>query len=482
MKKLLKQVHQLQCRPERTWNLKTEQLKSDIPLGKHLNVAVPCSPYSLTPTWKYSSYSMVAPSQHESLDCQRTCRDKVTLCKDSRLKRTFCVSQASMTWIGEIVRDEVKTFNFMARTNTLLSPYYCIEAVFNHISPRENPRHPTSPHLCCEAFHWTKQSRRRVAGVAIAVAGWGVFPGVQMRLTLGNEALLSAKTFRSIISDYSHQQASNVTSHGPLGLSQPRSLIWMRWIEVETTFFIRLFWLYTPQDHRMHCMVYLSTFTIEIQQMWANIPYIDHIGATCWVYRGGLPGILTFFGVGWGGVGDDTVPCNCTHLGATQLMFLSCTCTHLDATQLMFLALAHISMLRNWCSLHLHTSRCYATDVSCTCTHLDATQLMFLALAHISCATQLMFLCTCTHLDATQLMFLARAQIWVLRKWCSLHLHTSRRYATDVSLHLHTSRCYATDVSCTCTNLGATQMMFLALAHISALRNWCSLQLHTSRC
>ena len=187
MKKLLKQVHQLQCRPERTWNLKTEQLKSDIPFGKHLNVAVPCSPYSLTPTWKYSSYSMVAPSQHESLDCQRTCRDKVTLCKDSRLKRTFCVSQSSMTWIGEIVRDEVKTFNFMTRTNTLLSPYYCIEAVFNHISPRENPRHPTSPHLCCEAFHWTKQSRRRVAGVAIAVAGWGVFPGVQMRLTLGNE-------------------------------------------------------------------------------------------------------------------------------------------------------------------------------------------------------------------------------------------------------------------------------------------------------
>ena len=99
---------------------------------------------------------------------------------------------------------------------------------------------------------------------------------------IGNEALLSAKTFRSIISDYSHQQASNVTSHGPLGLSQPRSLIWMRWILVETTFFIRLFWLYTPQDHRMHCVVYLSTFTIEIQQMWANIPYIDHIGATCW--------------------------------------------------------------------------------------------------------------------------------------------------------------------------------------------------------
>lgn len=262
--------------------LENRTVKSDIPFGKHLNVAVPCSPYSLTPTWKYSSYSMVAPSQHESLDCQRTCRDKVTLCKDSRLKRTFCFSQAFMTWIGEIARDEVKTFNFMTRANTLLSPYYCIEAVFNHISPRENPRHPTSPHLCCEAFHWTKQSRRRVAGVAIAVAGWGVFPGVQMRLTLGNEALLSAKTFRSIISDYSHQQASNVTSHGPLGLSQPRSLIWMRWIEVETTFFIRLFWLYTPQDHRMHCMVYLSTFTIEIQQMWANIPYIDHIGATCW--------------------------------------------------------------------------------------------------------------------------------------------------------------------------------------------------------
>ena len=65
----------------------------------------------------------------------------------------------------------------------------------------------------------------------------------------------------------------------------------------------------------------------------------------------GLPGgFARNFNIFWGGVGwggDDTVPCNCTHLGATQLMFLSCTCTHLDATQLMFLALAHISMLCN---------------------------------------------------------------------------------------------------------------------------------------
>ena len=41
------------------------------------------------------------------------------------------------------------------------------------------------------------------------------------------------------------------------------------------------------------------------------------MSATCWVYRGGLPGILTF-GVGWGGVG--MIP---------------------------FLAIAHISVLRN---------------------------------------------------------------------------------------------------------------------------------------
>ena len=161
-------------------------------------------------------------------------------------------------------------------------------------------------------------------------------------------------------------------------------------------------------------------------------------------------------GVGWGG--DDTVPCNCPHLAATQLMFLSCTCTHLDATQLMFsctcthldatqlmfLALAHIWVLRNWCFLHLHTSRYYATDVSCTCTHLGATQLMFLALAHISMLRNWCFL----HVH----------KIWVLRNWCSLHLHTSRRYATDVL--------------CNCTHLGARQLMFLALAHISMLRNW----------
>ena len=57
----------------------------------------------------------------------------------------------------------------------------------------------------------------------------------------------------------------------------------------------------------------------------------------------GLPGgFARKFNI-WGGVGDDNVPCTCTHLGATQLMFLA----HLGATQLMFLALAHISVLRN---------------------------------------------------------------------------------------------------------------------------------------
>ena len=168
-------------------------------------------------------------------------------------------------------------------------------------------------------------------------------------------------------------------------------------------------------------------------------PYIRFRIATCRVYRGGLPGILTF-GVGWGGVG--------------MIPFLAIAHISLLRNWCFFLALAHISMLRNWCFLHLHTSRCYATDVPCTCTHLGATQLMFLALAHISVLRQL--------------MFLALAHISALRNWCFLHLHTSR--------------CYATDVSCTCTNLGATQLMFLALAHISALRNWCSLQLHTSRC
>ena len=187
---------------------------------------------------------------------------------------------------------------------------------------------------------------------------------------------------------------------------------------------------------------------------------IQQIGST----GGVCPEFNIWGGVGWGG--DDTVPCNCTHLGATQLMFL---------------ALAHISMLRNWCFLHLHTSRCYATDVSCTCTHLDATQLMFLALAHISVLRNWCFLhlhtsrcyatdvsCTCTHLDATQLIFLALAHISMLRNWCFLHVHTSG--------------CYATVVPCTCTHLGATQLMFFAISHISVLGNWCSLHLHTSRC
>ena len=53
---------------------------------------------------------------------------------------------------------------------------------------------------------------------------------------------------------------------------------------------------------------------------------LQHVGST----GGVCPEFNIWGGVGWGG--DDTVPCNCTHLGATQLMFL---------------ALAHISMLRN---------------------------------------------------------------------------------------------------------------------------------------
>ena len=146
------------------------------------------------------------------------------------------------------------------------------------------------------------------------------------------------------------------------------------------------------------------------------LPFLPKEGPKSGPNMLGLPGGFArnfniWGGVGWGGVGMITFP-----------------------------AIAHISALRNSCSLHLHTSRCYATDVSCTCTHLDATQLMFLALAHIS----------------------------VLRNWCFLQLHTSR--------------CYATDVSCTCTHLGATQLMFLAIAHISVLRNWCFWHLHTSRC
>ena len=89
-----------------------------------------------------------------------------------------------------------------------------------------------------------------------------------------------------------------------------------------------------------------------------------------------------------------------------------------DATQLIFfLALAHISMLRNWClSLHLHTSLMLGWDVClCTCTHLwcSATDGMgwhhwmitFLAHAHIFDATQLMF-------------FSALAHISMLRNWC----------------------------------------------------------------
>ena len=214
--------------------------------------------------------------------------------------------------------------------------------------------------------------------------------------------------------------------------------------------------------------------------------------ATCWVYRGGLPGILTF-GVGWGGVG--MIP----FLAIAHISVLRNWCFfHLHTSRCYATdvsALAHISMLRNWCFLHLHTCRCYATDASFTCTHLDATQLMFLALAHISmlrnwCSLQLhTSRCyatdasfTCTHLDATQLMFLALAHISVLRNWCFSHLHTSRCYAYWCFLHLHTSRCYATDVSCTCTHVDATQLMFLARAHIWVLCNWCSLHVHTSRC
>ena len=93
----------------------------------------------------------------------------------------------------------------------------------------------------------------------------------------------------------------------------------------------------------------------------------------CKVYRGGVwgGGVFVFGWVGGGGWGwggwDVNVRCTCTHLDATQLIVVTCTCTHVDATQLMFLALAHMSMLRNWCFLH---SQCYAWAVrftGCVC-------------------------------------------------------------------------------------------------------------------
>ena len=63
----------------------------------------------------------------------------------------------------------------------------------------------------------------------------------------------------------------------------------------------------------MHFLLWCGTFCDAVDQDRGNLNPV----ATCWVYRGGWPGILTF-GVGWGGVGMIT-----------------------------FLALAHISILRN---------------------------------------------------------------------------------------------------------------------------------------
>ena len=148
------------------------------------------------------------------------------------------------------------------------------------------------------------------------------------------------------------------------------------------------------------------------------------------------------------------VSCTGTHLGVTQVMFLALAHISVSRNSFFFhwhtsrcyanrfLALAHISVSRNSFFLHLHISRCYATHVSCTCTHLGVTQFLHLYTSN---------------LGVTQLMFVALAHMSVLRNSCFLHLHTSR--------------CYATDVCCTCTHVGVTQVMFLALAHISVLRN-----------
>ena len=71
----------------------------------------------------------------------------------------------------------------------------------------------------------------------------------------------------------------------------------------------------------------VASYLIRVQDSklfrWERFQHVGSTGGVC-------PEFNIWGGVGWGG--DDTVPCNCTHLGATQLMFL---------------ALAHISMLRN---------------------------------------------------------------------------------------------------------------------------------------
>ena len=129
----------------------------------------------------------------------------------------------------------------------------------------------------------------------------------------------------------------------------------------------------------------------------------------------------------------------------------------------MILALANISVLRNWCFLHLHTRTWHVTSL---------VWVGWVGGGDVNVR------CTCTHLGATQLMFLALANISVLRNWCFLHLHTRTWHVTSL-VWVGWVGGGDVNVRCTCTHLGATQLMFLALANISVLRNWCFLHLHT---
>ena len=69
--------------------------------------------------------------------------------------------------------------------------------------------------------------------------------------------------------------------------------------------------------------------------------------ATCWVYRGGLPGILTC-GVGWGGVGWGGVG-----WGVSTLVFM---CTHGT-----LLVCSCVHMVRSWCVMckRITQSQCH---------------------------------------------------------------------------------------------------------------------------
>ena len=228
---------------------------------------------------------------------------------------------------------------------------------------------------------------------------------------------------------------------------------------------------------------------------------------TCWMLRN-WSGMITFLALAHmldatQLVGDDHIPCTCTHVG----------CYATGGGWSHFLHLHTCWMLRNWSGMITFLALAHTLDatqlvgddhISCTCTHVGCCatgrgwshflhlhtcwmlrnwsgMITFLALAHMLDATQLVgddhIPCTCTHVGCYATgrgwsHFLHLHTCWMLRNWSGMITFLALAHTLDATQLVGDDH-----ISCTCTHVGcyATGRGWSHSLHLHTrwmLRNW----------